>query len=73
MDCKVMTESRKMSPQSVDAVNDILSDEQQVAYKTNRDNKYGQNVSYLDNNCKKNHARRRYTESLKIIENLEKS
>ena len=42
MDCKVMTESRKMSPQSVDAVNDILSDEQQVAYKTNRDNKYGQ-------------------------------
>tara|TARA_E500000331_G_scaffold310999_1_gene318063 strand:- start:825 stop:1196 length:372 start_codon:yes stop_codon:yes gene_type:complete len=36
-----MTESRKMSPQSVDAVNDILSDEQQVAYKTHRGNKYG--------------------------------
>ena len=36
MDCKVMNESRKMSPESVDAVNDILSDNQQIQYKTEK-------------------------------------
>ena len=37
MDSKVMAEeSRKMSPESVDAVNDILSDNQQIQYKTEK-------------------------------------
>lgn len=31
-----MVESRKMSPESVDAVNDILSDNQQIQYKTEK-------------------------------------
>jgi len=41
MDCKVMNESRKMSPESVDAVNDILSDNQQIQYKTEKDEGHG--------------------------------
>lgn len=41
MDCKVMTESRKMSNESVAAVNDILSGDQQIQYKTEKGSGYG--------------------------------
>tara|TARA_Y100000389_G_scaffold40617_1_gene35170 strand:+ start:266 stop:652 length:387 start_codon:yes stop_codon:yes gene_type:complete len=38
MDCKIMTEeTRKVSPQTADAINDILSGDQQIQYKQDSD------------------------------------
>ena len=46
MDCKVMTEElRKVSPETANAINDILSEDQQISYKMDR--KAGDNHNCL--------------------------
>jgi len=47
MDCKVMTEElRKVSPETANAINDILSEDQQISYKVDRKAGDNHNVSF---------------------------